>query len=96
MKPFHNPPFQRLVPQKPLKIRYINSMNMYLYRTRMHLTQTELARLVESDRKTIYNIERAKVVPSVIMAIKIAKVLGQPVEEIFKISQHSSSAIRFT
>lgn len=56
-----------------------------IYRTRMRLSKTDLARLVSADPKTIYNIENGKVLPNVVLAIKIARVLGVTVEDIFKI-----------
>ncbi len=47
------------------------------------LTQAELAKRVGVSRQTIHAIERGKYNPSVVLAIKIARVFKKPVEEIF-------------
>ncbi len=47
------------------------------------LTQDELAMKVQATRQTIIAIEKGNYVPSVLLALKIARVLQQNVEEIF-------------
>ncbi len=47
------------------------------------LTQDELAEKVQATRQTIIAIEKGNYVPSVLLALKIAHVLQQNVEEIF-------------
>ena len=47
------------------------------------LTQQQLAGLVECSRQTINSIEKAKFKPSVELALKLAKVMGVKLEEIF-------------
>ncbi len=48
------------------------------------LSQEKLARIVEVSRETIRNIEKGKQVPNVILAIKIAEVLGGEIEKMFE------------
>lgn len=52
-------------------------------RARHHLTQSELARLIGVTRQTIGFMEKGDYAPSVVLALKIAKVFQIPVEEIF-------------
>ena len=47
------------------------------------LTQEDLARSVDVTRQTIIAIEKGNYVPSVLLALKIAKLLKVPVEGIF-------------
>ena len=53
------------------------------YRTNAGLTQADLADLVQVSRKTINTVENGVFVPSTILSLSIAKILNQPVEEIF-------------
>jgi len=53
------------------------------YRARNNLNQSELGKLVGSSRQTISLIERGDYSPSVILALKIAKVFEATVEELF-------------
>ncbi len=52
-------------------------------RARMNLTQEQLAEWVGVTRKTINTIENGKFIPSTKLAIKLARVFGVPVEELF-------------
>ena len=47
------------------------------------ITQADLAGLVGVSRQTINTIESNKYVPSTVLALKIARVFGKPVEEVF-------------
>jgi len=49
----------------------------------MNLTQEQLADLTGVTRKTINTIENGKFIPSTVLAIKMARVFGLPVEELF-------------
>ncbi len=51
---------------------------------RTELTQSELARRVGATRQTIIAIEAEKYAPSLELAFRIAHVLGEPIEEVFK------------
>ena len=52
-------------------------------RAREGLNQTQLAKLVKVSRQTISLIEREEYVPSLLIAVKIAKVFEEPIESIF-------------
>jgi len=49
------------------------------------LTQEALAELVGVSRKTINTVERGRFVPSTILALKLARVLRVPVEQLFSL-----------
>lgn len=57
--------------------------NIRVERAIKQLTQEELARKVSVSRQTINAMEANKYVPSTVLALKIARVFGKPVEEIF-------------
>lgn len=50
------------------------------------LTQAQLAALVGVSRKTINTVENAVFVPSTVVALKLARVLGEPVERLFSLA----------
>jgi len=52
-------------------------------RAEKNITQEQLANLTDVSRQTINAIETNKFVPSTLIALKIASVLGKKVEEIF-------------
>ena len=49
------------------------------------LTQAGLAEACGVSRKTINTVERGRFVPSAVLALKIARVLGVRVEEVFEV-----------
>jgi putative transcriptional regulator len=52
-------------------------------RSERDLTQAALAELVGVSRKTINTIENGVFVPSTLVALKLARALGRPVEALF-------------
>lgn len=48
-----------------------------------NITQGELADLVKVSRQNINAVETGKYVPSTVLALKIAKVFGKRVEDVF-------------
>jgi putative transcriptional regulator len=54
-------------------------------RAKKDLTQEQLAELVQVTRKTINTVENGVYIPSTYLALKLAKVLGVTVEELFQI-----------
>jgi len=56
-------------------------------RAKKNLTQEELAELVQVTRKTINTVENGIYIPSTYLALKLAKVLGVTVEELFRIKE---------
>jgi putative transcriptional regulator len=49
------------------------------------LTQAELAGLIGVSRKTINTVENGVFVPSTVIALKLARALGEPVERLFSL-----------
>jgi putative transcriptional regulator len=56
-------------------------------RTERGLTQAALAEMVGVSRKTINTVENGVFVPSTLLALKLARALGRPVEEIFSLEE---------
>lgn len=54
-------------------------------RTQRGLTQAGLAELVGVSRKTINTVENGIFIPSTLLALKLARALGRPVEELFSL-----------
>lgn len=52
-------------------------------RARYQMNQTELAKLAKVSRQTISLIEREELIPSLLIAVRISKILKEPVDEIF-------------
>lgn len=52
-------------------------------RARYGYNQTELAKLAKVSRQTISLIEREELIPSLLIAVRISKILQEPVDEIF-------------
>ncbi len=54
-----------------------------VYRAEHRLSQADLAEIIGVSRKTISTIEVGKFVPSTVIALKIARHFGVPVEDVF-------------
>jgi putative transcriptional regulator len=52
-----------------------------------NITQADLAGQVGVSRQTINTIESQKYVPSTVLALKIARVFGKPLEDIFTLEE---------
>lgn len=52
-----------------------------------NFTQEDLAKKIGVSRQTINAMEANKYVPSTVLALKIARLFGKPVEEIFELSE---------
>jgi len=61
--------------------------NLRVQRAIKNITQAELADLIKVSRQTINTIESGKYVPSTVLALKMAKVFGVNVEEIFDLEE---------
>ncbi|GAA4383548.1 helix-turn-helix transcriptional regulator [Hymenobacter koreensis] len=57
--------------------------NLKVERAIRNFTQQDLAQLIGVSRQTINAMEANKYVPSTVLALKIARVFGKQVEEIF-------------
>ncbi len=62
---------------------------MKALRAEAGLTQADLAVRVGVTRKTINTVENGVFTPSALLALKIARVLGQPVEQVFWLSDEA-------
>jgi len=56
------------------------------------LTQADLADRAGVTRKSVNAIETGRMIPSVVLALKLARVLGVPVETIFTLDGRSETA----
>ena len=56
-------------------------------RAEVRMTQQQLADATEVSRQTINAIESGKFVPSTILALKIARIFGKSVEDIFSLEE---------
>lgn len=56
-------------------------------RAREGYNQTELARLAKVSRQTISLIEREEYMPSILIAVRIARIFNEAVEDIFIIGE---------
>lgn len=52
-------------------------------RKRRQITQEELAEVLEVSRQTIGSLENGRYNPSILLAFKISRYFGRPIEEIF-------------
>jgi putative transcriptional regulator len=57
--------------------------HLKVHRARKNLTQEDLAELVGVTRPTISFIETRRFVPSALLALRIATIIGVPFEEVF-------------
>ncbi|GBF25014.1 hypothetical protein MnTg02_00043 [bacterium MnTg02] len=57
-----------------------------VYRAEHRLSQGDLAERIGVTRKTISTIEVGRFVPSTVIALKIARYFGVPVEDIFSLN----------
>ncbi|MGD8380234.1 MAG: helix-turn-helix transcriptional regulator [Gammaproteobacteria bacterium] len=61
------------------------SNRLKVLRAERDLTQEQLAGRVGVTRKTINTVERGVFVPSTVLALKLAREFGVPVEDIFQL-----------
>ena len=61
--------------------------NIKVERAIKGLTQEDLANKVSVSRQTINAMEANKYVPSTVLSLKIARIFGKSVEEIFKLEK---------
>ena len=59
---------------------------MRVHRARLELTQAGLAQLAGITRKSVNAIETGQMVPSTILALKLARTLGLTVDELFALA----------
>lgn len=59
------------------------------HRSKLGISQTELGKLAGVSRQTISLIERKRSDPSIIVALKLAKIFHVPVGDIFEIQKYA-------
>lgn len=57
--------------------------NIRVERAIKNITQDELAKIIGVSRQTINAMELGKYVPSTVLSLKVARVFGKSVEDIF-------------
>lgn len=62
--------------------------SLRIERAVLRLTQDELARRIGVSRQTINAMEANKYVPSTVLALKLARVFGKPVEQLFELDEN--------
>ncbi|MCC7478656.1 helix-turn-helix transcriptional regulator [bacterium] len=58
-----------------------------MHRARLDLSQEELARAAGVSRQAIHAIERGKAEPSVTLALRLARIFGLSVEQLFELAE---------
>ncbi|WP_155965837.1 helix-turn-helix transcriptional regulator [Streptococcus ruminantium] len=66
-------------------MEYILKNRLKELRARDGLNQTELAKSAEVSRQTISLIERGEYTPSVVIAIRIAQIFNEQLENVFQL-----------
>jgi len=61
-----------------------------VFRAEHRLSQSDLAARIGVTRKTISTIEVGRFVPSTVIALKIARCFGVPLEEIFSLKDEAA------
>ena len=57
--------------------------NIKVSRAERSMTQQQLADAVGVSRQTVNAIESGKFIPSMVLALKVARLFGKPVEQVF-------------
>ena len=68
-----------------MKVTIVNKVKEN--RTRMGLTQEDLAKSVGVSRQSIISIERGKYIPSLSLALKFSKVFRCSTDDLFKLKE---------
>ena len=61
--------------------------NLKVLRAIKNISQEELSKQIDVSRQTINAMEKGKYVPSTLLALKLARYFGKPVEEIFSLEE---------
>lgn len=61
--------------------------NVKVYRKEKKMTQELLAKEIDVSRRTIVSLEKGNYMPSLLLALKIAKVLNQDINDLFKLEE---------
>lgn len=66
-------------------MKEIITNQVYQLRSSANITQETLAAAVGVTRQTVIAIEKGNYIPSVLLALKVAKFFKKPLEEVFNI-----------
>lgn len=61
--------------------------SLKVHRARKNLTQAELAGLADITRASVNAIEGGRMVPSILLALRLAAALGVTVDDLFRLSR---------
>ena len=56
-------------------------------RAEVRMTQQQLADAIGVSRQTVIAIEAGRFVPSTVLALKISRIFGKPVEQVFQLEE---------
>ena len=56
-------------------------------RAEVRMTQQQLADAIGVSRQTVNAIEAGRFVPSTVLALKIGRIFGKPVEQVFQLEE---------
>jgi putative transcriptional regulator len=65
--------------------------SVHQLRKQHQMTQEELGQKLGVTRQTVIAIEKGNYIPSLLLAMKIARVFGRPIEEIFTYAEAESN-----
>jgi putative transcriptional regulator len=71
-------------------MRLGNNVRRYRF-DREELSQQRLAEAIGVTRQTIFAIEKGRFIPSTLLALRIARFFGKPVEELFYIIENEDT-----
>ena len=63
------------------------------FRRKLRMRQSDLADRVDVTRQTVLAIEKQRLNPSIVIALKLARVFGQPVETLFYLAEKERQTI---
>lgn len=82
-----------MVPLLHLKMDYILKNRVAEYRTAQKIKKWQLAHRLGMSRPYVTRLEHGDIQPSLKTALRIAKCLGKPVEEIFKLVEDGGNQL---
>jgi len=74
----------------PMSQGFVLKNRVKAYRARLHMRQSDLARRVGVARQTIIAIEKGRLNPSILISLRIARALHEPVEHVFFLVRQAS------
>ena len=69
------------------KANHYVGQRIQFFRKLKGFTQQQLADAIGVSRQTVNAIEAGRFVPSTVLALKIARIFGKPVEQVFQLEE---------